>query len=158
MDLSQSSPPRACSSESPLRSCTHLCTDRHIAVRVHSLANGAKRSFKVARCCPESMCIDCQGGADHDERCTVSWRIDGLLDREPAHCLHGNRNRSHNLFQAVEWSRRPQASFALKISHVVTDMVDDVVTAELFQSLGSIDGISHGHVIAHDFDSKITPC
>src|SRR5690606_4695455 len=43
-------------------------------------------------------------------------------------------------------------------SFIVSNMVDDIITSEIFQSPGTSNHIMTAQVIPHDFHSKILPC
>src|SRR5690606_29237438 len=127
-------------------------------IGMYSITYHPKRFFQIAISGLECISINGQWRAQNDQRCSVVRALDGLFQGESAHSLNGNGYRFDHLTQLIQGIGHPKSSGRYSSSFIVSNMVDDIITSEIFQSPGTSNHIRTAQVIPHDFHSKILPC
>lgn len=119
------------------------------------LADQSEGCFQVALSRAKCVSVNGEGRTNDNERRAISGRIDGLLNRKPADCLNRDGNCVDNLAQAIERSGGEEAALAAQRSHIVANVMDDVITTKRLKQLRARYGIRHVHVVAHDLGTQI---
>ena len=83
----------------------------------------------------EGIRVDGERGAEDDEGGAVFGAAHGLLDGESADGLHGDGNRRDDVAEAVKRAGHAFAARGDAAAFVISDVVHDVIAAEIFEAL-----------------------
>jgi len=122
---------------------------------VDGVADESQGGFEVASGGLEGVRVDRQGSAENDERGAVAGAGDGLFEGETADRLNGNVDGVNDLFELIEGTWHTMTRSGDASTFVITDVMDDVVTAKVLEHLRSRDHVFTAEVIAHDFAVEI---
>jgi hypothetical protein len=94
------------------------------------------RSFQIAAGCLERVGVDRQGSTEHDQRRSINGALNRLLEAQPADGLNRNADCLAYGAKFVERARHPLASCGDAAAFIITNMVNDNVTAQILQPSG----------------------
>jgi hypothetical protein len=104
---------------------------------MHGFANHAQRRLQIAVRRFEGVSINGEGRAENDERGTVFGALDGLFQTEATDGLDWDFDGIAYFTELIQRARHALASGGNAATLIVTNVVNHIVAAEVFQPLGS---------------------
>src|SRR5690606_5726818 len=77
---------------------------------------------------------------------------------QSSHCLNRNINCIDHFLQLIQRTGHPFTSSGDPAAFIIANMVDHIVTAQVFQPCCSRYHVLRAQIIPHDLDAKVAPC
>ncbi len=122
---------------------------------MNCFADHTEGAFEITIGGFEGVGINREWRTQDNEWCSVLGALDGLFEAESADCLNGDFHGIRHFAELIERAGHPVPGGGDAAALIVADVVDHIVTAEVFEKPRSLDHVGADHIVAHHFASKI---